>query len=410
MLKAIMLGAGMRGTFAYGNYAIEHPGEIKFVGVAEHNEERRRNFQRIHGIDDANCFSDFHDIIKREKFADCAFVCLMDRDHYEPAVALMKLGYDVICEKPMSSSIEEIREMENVSKETGRVLSVCHVLRYSAFFEKLKELIDSNVIGKVWNIQHREGVGYYHHAHSFVRGNWRNLKESSPMILQKSCHDVDILSFLLGRRCVRVSSFGSLSYFKKENAPEGAPLRCTDGCPHSEECPYYAPRLYNGDACGFATAVTLDKTPEGLMKALREGPYGRCVFHCDNDVVDHQVVNLEYEDGVSASFTMCAFSRKIEREMTIMGTLGEIKCNMEASIITVDDFASGNHETIQLNNKHEGHGGSDERMMKDVVKLLQSKDHARSRSDISISVESHVVALLAEQSRLDNGKVMEVSL
>ena len=321
---AIVLGAGSRGR-AYADYSLHSPEELQIVGVAEPDEKRRAKFAEKYHIPAERCYVGWKEILEEPKFADAAFVCTMDAMHTEPAVKAMRLGYDVLLEKPMSNTPEDCLAIEAAVRETGRALTVCHVLRYTSFYGTLKKLIDEGKIGEVATIDQIENVGYWHQAHSFVRGNWRNSLESSPMILQKSCHDLDIISWLIGKPCKWVSSFGSLQHFTAENAPKGAPDNCMKGCPASESCPYYAPKIYlNGNIEWPVNVLTTDLTPEGITKALKEGPYGRCVYHCDNDVVDREVVCMEYEGGVTASFTMTAFTADMTRQIKIMGTKGRL--------------------------------------------------------------------------------------
>ena len=286
------------------------------------------------------------------------------------------------------------------------------MLRYSPFFRELKRLLDEGAIGQLVDIQHIESVGYWHMAHSFVRGNWRNKSLSSPMILQKCCHDMDILLWLVGASCTRLTSFGNLMHFKEENAPEDAPAHCLDGCVHRDECPYFAPRFYLEDleekGGTFAKVVSLQTDKKSLLDALKDGPYGRCVYHCDNDVVDHQVVNLEFDNGVTASMTMCAFTNKCERIINLMGTKGQIRGNMEENEIIVEDFASVNATKIKVKVPKGGHSGSDVSMMKDFVELVAGGGTAKSVSAASESIESHLMALAAEDSREHNGVVYEM--
>lgn len=410
-LKAILIGAGMRGAFVYSEYAISHPNELKVIAVAEPDAERRSHFANKHHITEKMQFTDWKEALKKGIEADFVMICTQDRMHYEPVMLALEKGYHVLCEKPMSPEKEEIIEMGAAAEKYNRQLIICHVLRYSPFFTKIKELLDRKAIGELMSIQHIESVGYWHQAHSFVRGNWRNEEETSPMILQKCCHDMDILLWLTGSHCKRIHSFGSLRLFKEENAPEGAPAYCLDGCAHREECPFYAPRFYlehvrrEGD--GFAKAVSIDTSPDKLMKALQKGPYGRCVYRCDNNVVDHQVVNIEFENAVTASFTMCAFTNECERIINLMGTRGQIKGNMEQGSIELMDFITGNKETVQLNTSGKGHSGSDERMMKAVVALLAAEDKKGARTAAEISVESHLMSLAAEESRR-NGAVISM--
>ena len=311
-VTAVLIGAGQRGMDAYGSYATRHPDELQFVAVAEPDSERREKFCSIHGIEKGKSFCSWEDLLQEPKMADALLVCTQDRMHYEPVIKALEKGYHVLCEKPLSPVPEECIMMSETARKRGKVLSVCHVLRYTPFFSKIKELLDKGCIGRLISIQHNENVGYWHYAHSFVRGNWRNSEDSSPMILAKSCHDMDIMLWLAGADCRSISSYGSLTHFKSENAPEGAPYRCMDGCPVQNECPYYAPRLYLTENTSWPTSViSADTGIEARTKALREGPYGRCVYRCDNNVVDHQVVAIEFKNDVTAVFTMSAFTNKI---------------------------------------------------------------------------------------------------
>jgi predicted dehydrogenase len=256
------------------------------------------------------------------------------------------------------------------------------------------------------SVQHIENVAYWHQAHSFVRGNWRKSEESSPMILAKSCHDMDILLWLVGADCINLSSFGSLGHFKKENAPTGAPERCLEGCPAKDNCLYYAPRIYidwknNWQAEVIRKVVSINISEEALLKALYEGPYGRCVYHCDNDVVDHQVVNMEFKNGVTAAFTMSAFTYEGGRSMKLMGTKGQIRCDMEKNEIEVRDFYSGLKEVIHVNAGSEGHGGGDFGIMRDFVELVRSGGNKKGLTSASESVQSHIMSLAAELSRVE---------
>lgn len=411
-VTAILLGAGQRGAQAYASYALDNPNELKFVGVAEPRQDRREEFMRMHGIAPENAVENDMELLARPRMADCVLICTQDQMHYEALKLAVKQGYHILCEKPISPDRKELEEIAEIAAGYDKVISICHVLRYSPFFTQIKKLLDEGRIGDLVSIQHIESVGYWHMAHSFVRGNWRNKELSSPMILQKCCHDMDILLWLVGSSCKRLSSFGSLTHFKEENAPEGAPAYCMDGCPHRDECPYFAPRFYiqdveEGDG-GFAKVVSIDTAKEPLLNALKTSPYGRCVYHCDNNVVDHQLVNLEFENGVTASLTMCAFTQKCERIINLMGTKGQMRGNMEENRIEIEDFATGNKTVVDLKVPKGNHSGSDVSMMKDFVHLVASGGTAKSVSAASESIESHLMALDAEESRLLGGKVINM--
>lgn len=402
-----LIGAGLRGI-NYAEYAIQHPDELHFVAVAEPNADRRNHFKARHELADEMCFAHWDDFFASPKVADAVFICTQDNQHFEPTMKALAAGYHVLLEKPMSPDAKECVLMGELATTANRVFSICHVLRYTNFFSTIKELLENGAIGQLISIQHNENVGYWHQAHSFVRGNWRRKDESSPMILAKSCHDLDILSWLTDSDCVRVSSFGSLSHFKASEAPEGAPLRCTDGCPVADTCLYYAPAQYLTENTDWPTsAISDDPSYEARLKALQEGPYGRCVYHCDNDVVDHQVVNLEFANSVTIAFTMSAFTKDVSRTIKLMGTQGEIRGAMEKNEIEVLHFGSGKVERISFENPggHVGHGGGDMGLIKDFVKLVRADGKLQGRTSANHSVQSHLMAFAAEQSRVE-GKVI----
>ena len=402
-IEAILIGAGHRGAEAYASYGLRHPDEIRFVAVAEPRQDRREAFAAAHGIAPQNCVAHWRELLARPRLADCALVCTPDNCHLQPARAALDKGYHLLCEKPLGKDAAELTAFLDCVRGTDRVFMVCYVLRYSPFFLKLKQLLTEGRIGTLVAVQAMESVGYWHAAHSFVRGNWANTAASSPMLLQKCSHDMDILRWLVQSPCAAVSSFGGRRFFRAENAPPGAPDYCMDGCPHRETCPYEATRFYlthpKAAADGFAAVVSLDSSPEALLAALGRGPYGRCVFRCDNDVVDHQVVNLAYQNGVKASFTMSAFTMDCRRTITLMGSHGELCGDMEQGLITLREFASGSTETIRLHTPAQGHGGSDEAMMRSFVARVAGEAGAESPDDAYTALESHLIALAAEQAR-----------
>lgn len=411
-VTAIVIGAGLRGAEAYAGYALKYPNELRIVAVAEPDEERRTRFSKLHNIGAAYQYEDYKTILEEKQMADCAFVCTQDKMHYAPVTKALEKGYHVLCEKPMSPDSHEIVEMGKMAERYQRILSICHVLRYSPFFVKIKELLLEQKIGRLMSIQHIEEVGYWHHAHSFVRGNWRNAEESSPMILAKCCHDMDILLWLTDSPCVSVSSFGDRTFFRKENAPEGAPHYCMDGCAHRDKCPYYAPKFYlehkRALVDNLVRAVSQDTRESEVLKKLKTSPYGRCVFWCDNTVVDHQVVNLKFENQVDVSFEMCAFTNDCKRKINLMGTHGQIIGDMEEGTIKIHDFVTGNEEMIAIHTEAAGHGGSDMAMMKDFTALIASEGKREAVTGAGVSVESHLMAIAAEQSRVE-GRIVDMA-
>lgn len=402
-----IIGAGLRGV-NYLEYALQHPHELQVVAVAEPVAERRNSFQARHGLEDDRCFENWDDFFAVPKLADAVLICTQDKQHFIPTMKALEAGYHVLLEKPMSPDAKECVLMGEMATQVNRVFSICHVLRYTNFFTTIKVLLDNGTIGKLMSITHNENVGFWHQAHSFVRGNWRRKEESSPMILAKSCHDLDILLWLAGSECVRVSSFGSLSHFTSDQAPAGAPLRCLDGCPVADDCLYYAPKHYLTEDTNWPTsAISNDLSYSARYKALQEGPYGRCVYHCDNDVVDHQVVNLEFANSVTAAFTMSAFTRDVSRTIKLMGTKGEIRGAMEKNEIEIIHFGSGKVERISFEDKggHVGHGGGDMGLLKDFLNLVREDGKSQGLTSANQSIQSHLMAFAAEQSRIEGNIV-----
>lgn len=405
---AILIGAGDRGARAYAPYALDHPNELNITAVAEPNDERREKIKQEHQLSQENCFSSWDDIFAAKKRAEIAIICTMDQQHFEPTMKALELGYHVLLEKPMSPDPKECIAMEQQAETYNRQLTICHVLRYTDFWSTIRNVIAEGTIGNVASLQLNENVEIMHMSHSFVRGNWANKEKSSPMILQKSCHDMDIIRYVLDKQCERISSYGSLMHFRRENMPEGAPLRCLDGCPAAQSCPFHAGRYYLGEGRGWARKFTEDTSNEGIINALYETDYGKCVYQLDNDVVDHQVVNMEFEGGTTATFSMCGFTREQTRMVQIMGTKGEIRGNMEENQISVYDFLTKQETVIKFNHPTGGHGGGDQGIMRDFLFDIKQSDERESTSSASTSLSSHLMAFAAEESRLNKGDSIEM--
>jgi len=401
-VTAVVLGAGSRGC-VYASYAKTHPDELQIVAIAEPRRDRLGALADELNVPEQYRFAGWKELLEQPRLADSAIICTMDDDHTVPAIKAMEMGYDILLEKPLSNQESECRAIVEAVHRTGRMLTVCHVLRYTPFYMTLKELVDRGEVGEVTTINQIENVGYWHQAHSFVRGNWRTTKETSPMILQKSCHDMDIILWLMGKTCRKVHSFGSLQHFTAENAPEGAPARCLDGCPHADSCPYYAPKLYmDMTRTGWPVdVITMDMSLEGRRKALEEGPYGRCVYHCDNDVVDRQVVNLAFDDGAVATLTMTAMSSEISRQLKIFGTKGQIEADMGVNKIVLHRFGEEKQIIpVVMGSDSSGHGGGDSGIMRDFVCAIRNRCESRTSADVSL--QSHLICFAAERSRKEN--------
>ncbi|MFI0422076.1 Gfo/Idh/MocA family protein [Spongiactinospora sp. 9N601] len=407
MITLAVVGAGSRGT-TYAGHAVRHGARV--VAVAEPDDVRRAKAAAEHP--GAEAFTDWRHLAERPRLADAVIIATQDAGHVEPAVRLAGLGYHILLEKPMAVREEDCAAIVTAAERAGVIFAVCHVLRYTPYTRATKALVGSGRIGEIVSVQHLEPVGWWHHAHSFVRGNWRRSDESTFMLLAKSCHDLDWLHHIVGRRVVRASSFGGLHHFRPENRPAGAADRCLD-CAVETTCPYSAKRTYLsfvGDPRRESwplSVLTPDVTEQGVLRALREGPYGRCVYDCDNDVVDHQVVNLEFEGGASASFTMTAFTPLAFRKTRIFGTRGSIEG--DGHVLTVTDFLTGTTEEIDVAeggpSAADGHGGGDGGLVRAFLDAIAQDDPGLILSDPRESLHSHQVAWAAERSRLTGAVV-----
>ncbi len=407
-VTAVVVGAGSRGR-VYGKYGLLYPEALKFVGVSDINPGRKTEFAQKHQISEDRRYGDFHEILSVPKFADAMVIALPDDLHFEAAMKAMELGYDVLLEKPMAQTADECRKLLAKQKKTGCILATCHVLRYAPYFIAMREVVRRGMIGDIVSIQHLEPIQYAHMAHSYVRGNWRDSKATTPIILAKSCHDLDILRWIIDKPCKSISAEGSLFLFKAENAPEGAPFRCTDGCPHEGTCPYSAIDIYvRKKAHNYVFDLKNPKDDEEILEKLRTTGYGRCVYRCDNDQPDHYVTNIVFEGGVTSSFAMEAFTPTGGRRTRIMGTTGYIEG--DGSKFTVTDFRTREEKLWNMKVKEipeyrdSGHGGGDHALFRDFVEAVAYQDPGRLSSTIDVSIESHLMGFAAERSRKSGKK------
>jgi predicted dehydrogenase len=412
-VSLIIIGAGSRGG-SFARFAFEHPDLARVVGVAEPRPFYRQKVAAQHNIPPENVTEGWQELAARPKFADAVIIATPDRYHAEPAVAFANQGYAMLLEKPMATNPADCRRIVEAVEQNKILFAVFHDFRYFNYTKVLKETINSGLIGDVVSIEHTEPVGYWHYAHSYVRGNWRNEATSSSMLLAKSCHDIDWLRYILGQRCVQVSSFGSLTHFKKSQKPAAAgdALRCLD-CAYEAQCPYSARRFYQArlrqGSWGWPLdVITQAFTEEGVLQALREGPYGRCVYECDNDVVDHQVVNLLYANGATVAFTMTGCSEFGDRRTTVFGTRGELRGDL--SKLVHFDFLSNETRIIDTtppDAPQGGHWDGDINVLKAFMYTVATGDTSRILSGARETLETHLTVFAAEQSRRE-GRTVEV--
>ncbi|MBD3213108.1 MAG: gfo/Idh/MocA family oxidoreductase [Candidatus Lokiarchaeota archaeon] len=451
-ITAILIGAGARGRYAYGKWGLKNKDKIDFVAVAEPIEERRIGFANEWNIPKNHCFSTWEELLNpmTGKLADACLICTQDKMHTEPALKALELGYHVLLEKPMATTEEECKKIVKASEKANKQLRICHVARYTTMFSKIKKALKDGLVGRIINIEHSENVAYWHFPHGYVRGNWRSADDSSPVILAKTSHDLDLLYWLVESKAKYIHSFGELTFFKSENAPDGAPDRCTDGCPVADDCPWYAPRLYvKGEPIlritkrskrrwlrimgnllinhrkfskvlsyifkplkGLlnwnrwpATVITEDLSYEGKMKALQESSWGRCVFKCDNDVPDHQIVSIQFENGTTATMTMQGHSYLDGRWIRISGSKGSL----------LGRFTYGGEKLLYYDHRNvdekilwesditfEAHSDGDSGLMESFVNSLLFSDNGEKEvlTSARASLESHLMGFAAERSRL----------
>ena len=410
-IDTIIVGAGGRGN-AYANFALQFPRDLSVVGIAEPDAYRRERLARAHDIPPDMLFDDWQSLLDSGRQRAATILnCTMDRLHYESTMRMLDAGYDVLLEKPMSPVLSENLRLVRQAEARGRLLQICHVLRYTPFWRALRSVVQSGKLGRVINVTHRENLRFTHMAHSFVRGNWRQEASSGPMILSKCCHDFDILLWILRRQVTRLSSFGALTHFRPENAPDGATERCTDGCPAADSCQYEATRIYARDGDGWPqNYVSYIPTAEARLAQLKTGWYGRCVYFCDNDVVDHQTVNMQLDDGATATLIMQGHGDEECRSMRWDGTEATLygKFSSRGHVLRLHHHLTGEVEHVPIaTGDSSGHGGGDSGIVRSFVNTL------RGQPDDSVttareSLESHLLAFAAEESRL-RGTVVDMA-
>jgi predicted dehydrogenase len=404
-ITVAIVGAGGRGT-TFSDFIAGMPEAARVTAVAEPRPEYREAVARRHHLPTQAVFSDWRELAARPRAADAVVIATMDREHVGPAVELTRQGYHMLLEKPMAVTLEDCRRIVEAQEQAGTVTCVCHSLRYTRGFAELKQTVQSGDIGRIVTLDHLEQVAWWHQAHSFVRGNWGNEGRSCFMLMAKSCHDIDYISHLAGTACRRVQSFGSLSYFTRENAPAGSGERCT-ACAAEPTCPYSAIRHYvDGNRETWpAAVVSKDHGREAHLAAVASGPYGRCVWKCDNDAVDHQVVAMEFDGGATATFTMTAFTQAGGRKIRVHGTLGEIEFTEER--MQVRTFADGTVKDIVFPQEEGDHGGGDLRVLESFLSAVRDGDRSRVLTDVRESFKTHAIVFGAEESRL-TGRMVQL--
>jgi len=422
-IKIAGIGCGGR-TRGYLSLIYETMSEyFDIVAAADCVVEKAELMNKYSTVDNFKVFDSDKALLAEEKLADILIIGTQDDYHVAPCIEAMQKGYDILLEKPISPSLKEVIELEKMAKKLGRKVLICHVLRYAPLYRKIKEIIDSGILGDIRSLNATEGVGMWHFTHSYVRGHWSVKEKSSPIIISKSCHDMDIISWLIGEKCVSASSYGALSYFTKENAPGKTPARCLDNCPYGSKCPFNAASYmstnrswlqYVFDQEVDAIAKGCHATDAEVSDWLKISPWGRCVFGgCDNNVPDHQTAQFEFQNGQTATFTVTAFDNG--RSLEIFGTKGSLVAGAHSQKDSGEhDIFVTKHETgevkkydVTVNTAgYDGHGGGDHGLVSSLYNELIKENPEEMSSSITQSIESHIMGFAAEESRITGKTVI----
>jgi len=415
-LKLAGIGCGVR-TLTYMELAAQMPTRYEVVAGADPLAQRVERARKASCNPDFRGFVDDAAILAEDKLADVMIIGTQDAYHVQPARAAMEKGYDLLLEKPIATDAAQVIELAGIAKKLGRRVVVCHVLRYAPFYQKVRELIDSGILGDIVSVNATEGVGAWHQAHSYVRGHWAVTEKCNPMIIAKSCHDMDVISWLVGRPCRSVSSHGSLMHFTEANAPEGAPARCTDGCPVGPTCHYNALRYASSRRAWLRNVYDDDAGAdlEQIRQWLSHSPWGRCVYRCANTAVDHQVVGMEFEGGATATFTMSAFAGGA-RQLEIFGTKARLHGGgfareaggAEIFVMQHDGGDMTRYNVSASIGGYVGHGGGDPGLVLALYDEMMRPNPDDMLTAIAESIESHVIGFAAEESRL-TGQTVDVA-
>ncbi len=413
----VLVGAGNRAEI-YSELSLREPDRMKVVGLVEPDEEQMEKVRQRFDVPKENCFTKLEDFLKRPKFADAVFNGTMDQLHVPTSIPVLEAGYDLLLEKPFAVNEEETRRLVEVANRCKRKVYICHVLRYTPFYTAIKKQLDSGVIGEVLTIEMCEHVNYHHMVAAYVRGKWRSPKICmAPMLLAKSCHDMDIMMWMMNKTKPKsVFSYGSDIQFRPEMKPEGAGKRCMVDCPYNGSCRFSAEANYVATPRWQQYVIReikgMEKTSANMKESLRStNHFGACAWNFERDGnVDHQAVIINFENGVTGSFTMVGGAARSERNIHIVGTLGELKGTFEEAKFIIRKIApytkAGYEDTLidlkvtgDMTGEQGAHGGGDRRLMSDFVDVMCGSEKPFSATELNDSTVSHLVVFAAERAR-----------
>jgi predicted dehydrogenase len=409
----VVIGAGIRGRHTYGAQALAHPERLRVVGIAEPDPLRRAAMAGEHGLAQEDCFDDWRPLLEKSRSADAAIVATSDNLHVDPALAALERGYHVLLEKPMAPDPVDCVRVVEAAERAGRILQIGHVLRYTPLYARVAELLAEQRLGRLVQLSLEEHVAGWHVAHSFVRGRFRKRSLAAPFLLAKSCHDLDLLCWFAGSSPRRVASFGGLRGFRPDAAPENAPERCTDGCPVQTECAYDAERFYLGPDEALASVwpwcdVSSDPSRESRRRGLETGPYGRCVYRCDNDVADQQVVSVDFGDGLTGHFGVHGHAARESRSLRIVGSEGELRGVLDEGWLEWSRPGVLETQRFRFDTSPIGHFGGDPGLFDQFCRAVVLGTPEAVLASGGSALESHLLGFAAERSR-ERGEIVDLA-
>lgn len=428
-LTAVIVGCGHRSR-VYAEVAVRFPEQLKIVALVDPDKRVRELCKKLYDVPEEMCYNDIGEILPKGRIADCVINGTMDKLHIPTSVPLLKQGYDMLLEKPITNNAKELLSLYNVAKEHGNKVMICHVLRYSEFYKTAKEIVDSGEIGQIVHVETQERVGVAHNAISFIRGKWAKEEEcGSSMLLQKCCHDIDLDCWLNNAtKPVKVSSFGGRHFITPEQAPQGAGNRCLADCPLVDTCQYSAKMMilenphylaaYPWQCTGKEES---ELTAEEKIRSLKtDNPHGVCVYKSGATVVDHQTVIMQFANGSTASHSMLCSAQRAGRSLFVLGTQGEIEGwagDGKLFVRTFDretraNIDKGKERIIDFNANNQsedgGHFGGDQMLALDFVKYMRGEKPSVSCTELSDSINGHLCVYAADRAMKEN-RVVEVS-
>jgi predicted dehydrogenase len=403
MLKIAVIGAGVRGT-SLARKVVTSGMDAEISAVAEPDLLKRERFAEEFKLKKLYIFTGWEEMLSNPGNIDAAIIATLDNQHTDPALGCLSNGWHILIEKPLADTFKDCLQIVSLQKEMKRVIAVCHTLRFMEGYRKLKDLLSAGIIGELIHVEHMEAISNIRFAHNYVRGRWSQEKLNTFLLLHKCSHDIDFICWLFNEKCVSVSSFGSLKYFTRTKAPAGSTKRCTDSCSIESSCPYSALKIYvNGSPDEWpARDIDAPHNKESHLEAIKNGPYGKCVWHGENDVVDHQTVMMEFEGGATATCTLTGFSATNGRRVRLQGTRGEILFDEASGTISITEFYGNKNDIINITPPASYHPEDQDIVDEWISSVLSA---ATVTVDAAEALRTHAVVFAAERSRIEKRTV-----